>query len=417
MSKPRNIVLLTTWFPPMNGVAVNRMEAIEMYWKKEAATFNVITLQAEDKMLAKEQNASGTNIIRLPNKPLIDIWPTIPGDPKWLHYSKVAWNIVVNKLVPNRQMDWAKRALQELQQLHAQSPIDVIISSAFPIEPHWIAKEFCQLHSDVFWVADSRDELSKNPHIDEKSRRQYLQVESWINNHAQIATSVSHPIVDDFKTLLPQVPIVAEIRNGHNLDLPSIEGYSFNPVFTIVYAGTFYGARKPTSFFQGMLDFLEKNKSAKILMRFIGTSHNFSYPQHPRIQIEFLPKCSNAEACKQQEIADANLLLLPILEARGVYSGKLFDYLAACKPIIAVVDPSDVAADLIRDCKGGYIAHFDHIDEISEAIAKAYQHWEQKQNFESDRVKVAQLHRRYQIEYLQSLVETQFSKFRSKNNS
>ena len=79
MSKPRNIVLLTTWFPPMNGVAVNRMEAIEMYWKKEAATFNVITLQAEDKMLAKvlfiKQNKTVCRDIFIPSCPtgLLDI--------------------------------------------------------------------------------------------------------------------------------------------------------------------------------------------------------------------------------------------------------------------------------------------------------------------------------------------------------
>ncbi len=414
MNKPRNIVLLTTWFPPMNGVAVNRMEAFEMYWNKAETNFHIITLLA-DKKMKREEHTTGARILRLPNKPLIDIWPTIPGDPKWLHYTKVAWNILVNKLVPHRQMDWAKRALAALQELHTQYPIDVIISSAFPIEPHWVAKEFCKSHPDVMWVADSRDELSKNPHIDEKSRRQYLEVEAWINSYAQVATSVSGPIVADFQHLLPNVPIVAEIRNGHNLELPSPANYQFNEVFTIVYAGTFYGARKPNTFFQGMLAFLERNKYAKILIRFVGTSHNFSYPQHNRIEVAFLPKCSNAEACRQQELADANLLLLPILEARGVYSGKLFDYLAACKPIIAVVDPTDVAAELIRECDGGYIAHFDDIGEISKAIEKAYLQWESRAIFQSDRIKVNGLHRRYQVAHLQSLVEGQFLKFRSKS--
>lgn len=415
MSKPRNIVLLTTWFPPINGVAVNRMEGFEAYWQKDDSNFYVITLLGDKNVDPIEQMVSGTQIIRLPNKPILDSWPTIPGDAKWLHYTKVAWNILVNKMLPHRQMDWAKRALVALKELHAKNPIDVLISSAFPIEPHWVAKEFCKLNPSTLWVADSRDELSKNPHIDEKTRKQYLEVEAWINDYAKIATSVSGPIVADFKKLLPNVPVVTEIRNGHNLDLPVISNYHFNEVFTIVYAGTFYGARKPNTFFQGVIAFLEKNKSAKILMRFVGTSHNFSYPQNSRIEIEFLPKCSNAEACRYQEKADANLLLLPILEARGVYSGKLFDYLAACKPIIAVVDPTDVAAELIRECEGGFIAHFDHVDEISKAIEKAYSQWESRTVFQSNRSKVEGLHRRYQVAHLQSLVETQFLKLHSKS--
>jgi glycosyltransferase involved in cell wall biosynthesis len=408
MNKPRNIVLLTTWFPPVNGVAVNRMEALEMYWDKQETAFHIITLQADKHHLAHEHTSSGAQIIRLPNKPLIDIWPTIPGDAKWLHYTKVAWNIMVNKLMPHRQMDWASRALHALQAFHLKNPVDVIISSAFPIEPHWVAKEFCKMHPKVLWVADSRDELSKNPHIDEKTRTQYKEVERWINEYAQIATSVSAPIVADFKTLLPKVAVVEEIRNGHNIDLPTADAYTFNEVFTIVYAGTFYGARKPTTFFQGMLKFLEANPQAKVLMRFVGTSHNFNYPQHDRLDIEFLAKCSNAEACRQQERADANLLLLPILEARGVYSGKLFDYLAALKPIIAVVDPTDVASLLIEECEGGYVAHFDKIAEIESAIQKAYSHWSNKAAFVSNRTKVEQLHRKYQIAKLQALVEKQF---------
>lgn len=413
MNKPRNIVLVSTWFPPINGVAVNRMEGFEMYWDKTASSFHVFTLQGDKSHPSHSFTASGGEIFRLTNTPLIDTWPTIPGDPKWLHYSKVAWNIVVNKLTPNRQMDWARKTLKALLEFHQQNPVDVIISSAFPIEPHWVAKEFCKQFPKVLWVADSRDELSKNPHINESTRKQYMEVEQWINEYAQIATSVSAPIVADFKSLLPKVPQVAEIRNGHNLELPSVDSYAFNEQFTIVYAGTFYGARKPNTFFQGLLQFLEKNPAAKILVRFIGTSHNFSYPQHPRLSIAFLPKCSNAEACRHQEIADANLLLLPILEARGVYSGKLFDYLAACKPIIAVVDPTDVAAALIEECKGGYIAHFDDIEQIEAAIAKAYSHWALKESFRSDRAKVEQLHRRYQVAQLQGIIESQFEKFQN----
>ena len=49
---------------------------------------------------------------------------------------------------------------------------------------------------------------------------------------------------------------------------------------------------------------------------------------------------------------DANIMLHPRGERKGVYSGKLFDYISAQKPIIACVDKNDVAAELIYsfDC-------------------------------------------------------------------
>jgi glycosyltransferase involved in cell wall biosynthesis len=219
-------------------------------------------------------------------------------------------------------------------------------------------------------------------------------------------TTVSRPIANDFLKLCPNIQ-VHEIRNGHNMNLPAFSDYNFNSVFTIVYAGTFYGLRKPNNFFKALLDFIKSDEeSRKVHIKFIGTPRNFDVPDHSSISIEYIEQCTYNEACQFQLQADANLLILPKLEAKGVYSGKLFDYLACCKPIIAVVDPTDVAADLIKECRAGYIADFDNIKEIETAIFTAYQNWSTKTILNCDRTKIEQLHRKYQVEKLNQLIDS-----------
>ena len=39
---------------------------------------------------------------------------------------------------------------------------------------------------------------------------------------------------------------------------------------------------------------------------------------------------------------------------KGVYTGKLFDYLATNKPILALCDPEDVVGRLLNETKAGF---------------------------------------------------------------
>jgi hypothetical protein len=77
--------------------------------------------------------------------------------------------------------------------------------------------------------------------------------------------------------------------------------------------------------------------------------------------------------------SDALLLVLDKSDYKGVYSAKIFDYLGAMRPIIAIIDKEDVAARLIQDCHAGFISGWNDINEITEAITGALEFWEKKQ--------------------------------------
>jgi glycosyltransferase involved in cell wall biosynthesis len=71
------------------------------------------------------------------------------------------------------------------------------------------------------------------------------------------------------------------------------------------------------------------------------------------------------------------LLLLPEAGGRGktVPSGKIFEYLAAERPILAAVPPDGVAAQLVREAGAGIVVPPDDVDSISTALDGLVKRW------------------------------------------
>lgn len=73
--------------------------------------------------------------------------------------------------------------------------------------------------------------------------------------------------------------------------------------------------------------------------------------------------------------ADVNVLLQTITEGQDVVSGKAFDYLAARKPILAVVSESGGDAWLVSETNSGVVAPFDDANAVRAAIEQCWKKW------------------------------------------
>jgi glycosyltransferase involved in cell wall biosynthesis len=79
-----------------------------------------------------------------------------------------------------------------------------------------------------------------------------------------------------------------------------------------------------------------------------------------------------------QRDSDALLLLIPDAGGRGqgVLSGKVFEYLAAERPILAAVPPDGAAAKLIRETGAGVVAAADDVPALTAALTELHQKWQ-----------------------------------------
>lgn len=398
-NKHLHIVLVTAWYPPRKSVAVNRMLAFTRYLDANKFDISVVTM-LEGEAIQEEVNGN-IHIYRESDAQSIPLLKHYQSENRLKHIVKVLWNIAVRKLVPTPHKAWLHSVNKRLNTINTAKPIDLVISSFSPVEAHLGALKFLNSNVDIPWIADMRDEMSSNPQIPESTRKRLKYAERLINQRAQAVTTVSAPILDDMKRIMSKVTLFEELRNGfdHNIKA-KIE---YNQVFTMAYAGTFYGPRKPHTFFDGLRLFLNETP-CKVKVQFIGTHHNFSIPSDFQDFCEFIPPVSNDEAVQLMANADATLLILNELERRGVYSGKIFDYISVLKPLIAILDPTDVAADLILETKSGFIADFNKPEEIKLAIESAYTIWKSRTPMQMEFEKITALHRKHQVKKLEGLI-------------
>ena len=94
-------------------------------------------------------------------------------------------------------------------------------------------------------------------------------------------------------------------------------------------------------------------------------------------RLELLPYAPRRRSLELQRDSEALLLLIPDAggRGRGVLSGKVFEYLAAERPILAVVPPDGAAAELLREAGAGVVVAPDDVAGIARELAALRRRW------------------------------------------
>ena len=135
-----------------------------------------------------------------------------------------------------------------------------------------------------------------------------------------------------------------------------------------------------------------------------GVHHNFTIPTELVDYVSIEDSLSYSDAIVEMSKMDVNLLVLPSGVGKGVYSGKIFDYISVHKPVFACVDIEDVAAELIMKLECGYVADFYSVDEIFAQLELFYFDWLSNVNKSAKKTEIDKLNRKSQIEKLENLI-------------
>jgi glycosyltransferase involved in cell wall biosynthesis len=94
-------------------------------------------------------------------------------------------------------------------------------------------------------------------------------------------------------------------------------------------------------------------------------------------RLEIHPYVPRRESLAFQRDSEALLLLMPEVPGRGsgVIAAKVFEYLAAERPIIAAVPPDGATADFVREAGAGTVVAPDDADAIEAALRDLHTRW------------------------------------------
>jgi glycosyltransferase involved in cell wall biosynthesis len=283
-------------------------------------------------------------------------------------------------LVPDYYVSWNLTAIPAAIRIARAEGIDAVITTSPPPSVHLVGAAV-QRVTGARWLADLRDSIVANP--DRRNDRIAVRakekvagsVATLVARRADAISCAADAITDEMRALSPSGPVVT-ITNGCDFDDFAGLDYVPGPRFRITHAGTFFGKRDPRPFLQALAD-----AGLDVQARFVGDFREsdaaFAESLGLGDRLELIPFAPRAEVLALQRDSDALLLLVPDAggRGRGVLSGKVFEYLAAERPILAAVPPDGAAADLMRETGAGIVAAPDDVGALRVALEQLYERW------------------------------------------
>ena len=275
---------------------------------------------------------------------------------------------------PDMDAPWATASLLPALRIVRRNHIDMIYTSAPPFGAHLLGLALKRLTGRP-WIAHYGNPWTANPSI------------SW--KHARLKKGcdrLDSKIVHSADAILVLDEILAEcIRDMGRSDGVFVHPNGFDPEhfenvdvpkgkFTITYAGSLYNMHDPGVIYDALELVSRMDPAARADMRivFAGPPESDPLRNGAPANIEFtgpLPHAGLAKALGESH------LLLDFLTASSdkkfTVSCKLYEYMAAHRPILAVT-PEGPMADEVRRLRLGRVAHCDDPAAIARAILQFY---------------------------------------------
>ncbi len=275
--------------------------------------------------------------------------------------------------IPDGQRGWIKPAFKAGIELIESWRPDVIFASQPPMSSLNVAGRLSRRFG-IPWVADFRDLWSDPEYYGYLRIRRPLdrRIESRVLASCSGISATSQMFAD--RLSVRHTKTAVEILNGYD-DLPGLESYQRSPgnpdELVLAYTGRApYGRRDASPLFRAIRDLGDEGK--RIRVKFYGTGLGQMAELAERIgvgkNVDIIGGVPLLDALKAQRDADV-LLLLQWNDPgeAGVYSGKIFEYIGARRPVLSIGYTKGVVADLIRKREIGKV--LDNPAVITEALS------------------------------------------------
>lgn len=377
---PKSVLVITYYWPPSGGPAVQRWLSFANELTKLGHPVHVLTVdprcatyQLHDESLVSDIDPNITVHTTKTLEPF-GIYKKLFGKrsipaPAFANETdpsiakKIARAIRGNFFVPDPRRGWKRYAVPAAENIISAYKINTVITAGPPHSTHFIG-EALKRKKAVRWIADFHDlwtdviyykmlyHLPPVKNLDQALERRILEGADLIftvgNKYKQKLLSKSGKLSSE---KIEIVPI------GYDAHLFRDVAVSNNTHFTITYAGGIADFYQPQVFFDAIAA-LPETYLKKIKLQFVGvlSAGIKQYILQKGLENLLEEKGYLPHKAAVQEIKNANALLLvnPVTADESmVIPGKLYEYLAAGKPIINITVPEAETATIIKECSAG----------------------------------------------------------------
>lgn len=271
----------------------------------------------------------------------------------------------------------------------------VVIFSALPVSLVRLAA-FVKSRFNISVVIDFKDFWNNNLLNDNykfSGRAKFyffiqeLYIKKWLRD-IDLVVSVSQPILDKIKKHTPATAFL--LHNGYERELfKEIAVEEDEKVFTIVLTGMLYSMQDWRLLVNGFNRFLESsNYPENVCLYFIGLDYVPELADNirkliPAKNLVITNRLPRKEALKYMK--KASILLYAGWKGwRGIYSGKIFEYLGARRNILLAPGDNNVLDALLHETKAGRVVNSE--EEMASVLEGWFTEWKihKKLAYQSD---------------------------------
>ena len=290
-----------------------------------------------------------------------------------------------NIFVPDARVGWVPFAVQRGLRLLRDEPFDAMLTSG---PPHSVHLTGWALHArtGIPWIADFRDPWTDINYYDELPRSDAaLATDRWLERSVLERATRVVTVSPGWRNLLlgkgDRDPAdFAVIQNGFD---PEDFGSAQEPPedrFTFVYVGSLYGSRNPDALWRALASLRSRDEVPKLRLRLVGRIGADVLAELERFGLdtitEHVPYVPHDEAVREMQRATVLLLTVESYRhERGNLTGKVYEYLAAGRPILALGPVEGDAADLLRDTGAGRMLDRDDAAGVAAYVREMYEAW------------------------------------------
>lgn len=401
-----NVLIISNYFYPKNLIASFRINAFAKYFHE--AGHDVTVLTVGDKDIITQWEGCEVHYLKdlIMSERKVQIISKSPR--KWT-LRKILLSLEYC-LALDYYLLWRIRAKKYAAKMLRNKKMDVVLTTFADLSAHIIGLSLKKKNYKFYWIADMRDEMSrrKYPNDIRMIGRRMAAYEKRVVAKADLVTSVSKPILDDFRKRSNHNRFL-EIRNGYEYE--EVYDSYYQKTFTMGYIGRFYNDITPDNFFKAYSELLSNGElPSDSKIKIVGNSTKLDIPETIRPNVEEIAKVTHDEALKISIYETDTLIMIHPKGRKGVYSGKLMDYLATNKPILSIYDPNDVTGELLMDTRAGFVADESDIEDIKKMILKCYYIWKNREVLPRNWDVIKKHHRRYQTNLLLNYISLHINK-------
>ncbi|MFT5778221.1 MAG: glycosyltransferase involved in cell wall biosynthesis [Crocinitomicaceae bacterium] len=376
----KKVLIITYYWPPSGGAGVQRWLKLSKYLCEMGVEVHVLSVDEKyasyvqlDPSLTKDIHPD-VHIHKTKSIEPINLYTRLSSknkeqsvgfsnDGKKKIKTKVLNGIRSNFFIPDPRKGWKRFAVKKALELIRDEKINTVITTS---PPHSVQLIGLKLKKKIKfnWIVDLRDPWTDIYYYDQightsLSKKIDRKIEQKVIHKSDHITTVSDGLKTIFLTKSSENldSKISIIPNGFDpADFLNEENDQKSEDFTICYTGAISQFYNPAIFFDALHELRLNNPETIIKFQLVGTISKQIVERIEKLEIpyEHIKTVPHEEIHRYQRQADLLLLVIPDVKLdKGIVTGKIFEYLASKKPVIAIGPTRGDAALILEECNAG----------------------------------------------------------------